>query len=242
MVILTEEQFQQAATKTLWRPQLEKDNCGVGFVTSIKGIATHKILQEGRIMLERMAHRGACGCDNDSGDGAGVLTAIPDKLYRDEIKKNTNIDLPPHGQYATGILFLHLDSYKQAKESFCLGEEARKTEPCIRQVFVTADYADDKERFDRSIYILRKQTVAGMEKQSIKCYVVSLSSSTIVYKGQFNPYQLYNYYDDLMNPEFTTHLAMVHSRFSTNTFPAGKGHSQTGWSLTMEKSTPFAAT
>ncbi|KAI1729795.1 glutamine amidotransferases class-II domain-containing protein [Ditylenchus destructor] len=242
MVILSEEKLAEIATKTLWRPELEKDECGVGFVTSIKGISTHKILQEGRIMLERMAHRGACGCDNDSGDGAGVLTAIPDKLYREELKKTNDIDLPPPGEYATGILFMHIDSYKQAKESFSelargcdlrviawrtlrtksevLGVEARKTEPCMRQVFLTADHAHDKERFDRSVYLLRKQTVTGMEKQMLKCYVVSLSSSTIVYKGQFNPYQLYTYYEDLMNPEYVTHIALVHSRFSTNTFPS----------------------
>lgn len=107
-------------------------------------------------MLERMAHRGACACDNDSGDGAGVLTSIPDELYREDVKATENIDLPPLGQYATGLLFLENHTYKQAKESFmelargcnlrvitwrklktdssCLGNEAKKTEPCIRQV------------------------------------------------------------------------------------------------------------
>lgn len=87
MVVLSKNDFINAEKKTLWRPQLEKDACGVGFVTSIKGIRTHKILEEGRVMLERMAHRGACGCDNDSGDGAGVMTAIPDTLYREELKR-----------------------------------------------------------------------------------------------------------------------------------------------------------
>ncbi|VDO67805.1 unnamed protein product [Haemonchus placei] len=115
MVILTKEQQEEAANEGLWLPQLEKDNCGVGFVVSIKGIKTHKILCEARTMLERMAHRGACACDNDSGDGAGVLTAIPDLLYRKSVKKQDGVDLPPPGHYATGILFLHEDSYKQAK-------------------------------------------------------------------------------------------------------------------------------
>lgn len=193
-------------------------------------------------MLERMAHRGACACDNDSGDGAGVLTAIPDLLYRDEIKETEGIDLPPAGQYATGILFMENESYKQAKESFhdlirgcdlklicwrklktdssALGTEAKKTEPLIRQVFVTADYASDLERFDRQVYLLRKLGTRQLAKQSIPCYVVSLSSATVVYKGQFTPYQLYNYYQDLTNPKFVTHIALVHSRFSTNTFPS----------------------
>uniref|UniRef100_A0A1I7X8Q7 glutamate synthase (ferredoxin) n=1 Tax=Heterorhabditis bacteriophora TaxID=37862 RepID=A0A1I7X8Q7_HETBA len=164
MVILTKAQQDEAAKEGLWLPQLERDACGVGFVCSVKGVKTHKILCEARTMLERMAHRGACGCDNDSGDGAGVLTSIPDELYRKAVKNQDNLDLPPVGQYATGLLFLNADSYKQAK-------------------------------------------------QSVDCYVCSLSSTTIIYK-------LYNFYDDLTNPDFVTHLALVHSRFSTNTFPS----------------------
>lgn len=87
-------------------------------------------------------------------------------------------------------------------------------------MFVTADYVEDRERFDRSVYTLRKQASSGMAKQAIKCYVCSLSSSTIVYKGQFTPHQLYKYYADLTNPSFRSHIALVHSRFSTNTFPS----------------------
>nr|CDJ87178.1 Glutamine amidotransferase domain containing protein [Haemonchus contortus] len=243
MVILTKEQQEEAANEGLWLPQLEKDNCGVGFVVSIKGIKTHKILCEARTMLERMAHRGACACDNDSGDGAGVLTAIPDLLYRKSVKKQDGVDLPPPGHYATGILFLHEDSYKQAKEAFAdlarscnvrviswrklgtnresLGAEAKKTEPLMRQVFVTAGYvAEDPERFERNVYLLRKQAVNNMAKQMVDCYICSLSTTTIVYKGQFNTHQLYKYYDDLRDPDFTTHIALVHSRFSTNTLPS----------------------
>ncbi|CAI5454318.1 unnamed protein product [Caenorhabditis angaria] len=242
MVILSKEQQQEAAETGLWLPQLERDACGVGFICSIEGTKSHKILAESRTMLERMAHRGACGCDNDSGDGAGVLAAIPDAFYRAAVKETDGIDLPPFGQYATGILFLEEDSYKQAKEAFqdlarscnlrvfawrklgtnreCIGEEAKKTEPLIRQVFVTADYVEsDPAKFERSVYLLRKQTVQ-MLKQSLECYVCSLSTSTIVYKGQFNTHQLFKYYDDLTNPNFETHLALVHSRFSTNTFPS----------------------
>ncbi|GMT35312.1 hypothetical protein PFISCL1PPCAC_26609, partial [Pristionchus fissidentatus] len=242
MVILTDDQFDRAEKETLWRRDLERDACGVGFVSSIKGVATHKILTEARTMLERMAHRGACGCD-DSGDGAGVLAAIPDSYYREDVKKTDDIDLPPFGTYATGILFLNQDSYKQAKEAFgdlsracqlrvitwrklntnpdCLGEEARKTEPLIRQVFVTADYAEsDPARFQRNLYLLRKQVVVTMSKQRVDCYVCSLSTSTVVYKGQFTPNQLFSYYDDLNQESFVTHIALVHSRFSTNTFPS----------------------
>uniref|UniRef100_A0AC35U6V7 Glutamine amidotransferase type-2 domain-containing protein n=1 Tax=Rhabditophanes sp. KR3021 TaxID=114890 RepID=A0AC35U6V7_9BILA len=242
MVVLSKEKLEEVARTTLWNPELEKDNCGVGFIASIKGEANHKILAESRIMLERMAHRGACGCDNDSGDGSGVMTAIPDKFYRNELKKNEKIDLPPLGKYATGILFLNNSNYKQAKESFmdlargnnlnvicwrklktnsdAIGFEARKTEPCIRQVFVTADFADDTKRFDNALYVLRKQCAINMVKQSIGCYICTLSTTTIVYKGQFSPYQLFKYYDDLTQPEFETHMSMVHSRFSTNTLPS----------------------
>ncbi|CAP23162.1 Protein CBG01975 [Caenorhabditis briggsae] len=243
MVILTKEQQKEAANTGLWLPQLERDACGVGFVCSIKGTTSSKIMSDARTMLERMAHRGACGCDNDSGDGAGVLTAIPDDLYRKSVKEQDGSDLPPLGQYATGILFLEEESYKQAKEAFqdlaracglrviawrklgtnreCIGEEAKKTEPLIRQVFVSADYAEsDPAKFERHVYLLRKQAVNSMTKQEVECYVCSLSTSTIVYKGQFNTHQLFKYYDDLTNPEYQTHLALVHSRFSTNTFPS----------------------
>ena len=156
--------------------------------------------------------------------------------------RTLDIDLPPSGQYATGMIFMEKESYKQAKESFAdlirgcelkllgwrklrtnsesLGKEAKKTEPCIRQVFVTADYADDKDRFDRQVYLLRKQATHQLAKQSVPCYIVSFSASTVVYKGQFTPHQLYKYYLDLTDPNFVTHIALVHSRFSTNTFPS----------------------
>ncbi|CAD5222292.1 unnamed protein product [Bursaphelenchus xylophilus] len=241
MVVLTDEQL-ALAEKGLWRRELEKDACGVGFVANIKGIPSHKILQEGNVMLERMAHRGACACDNNSGDGAGVMAAVPDSFYRKILKEDHKIDLPPFGAYATGILFMEKSSYKQCKTSFAdlakfcglnviswrklkinpeiLGAEARKTEPCIRQVFVTAENAEkDRDQFDRTVYMLRKAAVHHFNKEGINCYLCSLSCSTIVYKGQFTPWQLYKYYDDLTNPEFVTHIALVHSRFSTNTFP-----------------------
>jgi glutamate synthase (NADPH/NADH) len=243
MVYLSEEQLEEAAKRTLWRPELEKDGCGVGFVVSIQGVQTHRILQEARTMLERMAHRGACACDNDSGDGAGVMTTLPDALYREELARTQPaVELPPPGQYASGLLFLKKETYKQAKESFLelakgcelsvlcwrtlktdstsLGVEAKKTEPWIRQIFLTADFAHDRDRFERAVYLLRKQAATGMAKQSLRCYVCSLSSSTIVYKGQFTPHQLYKYYADLTNPAYRSHIALVHSRFSTNTFPS----------------------
>jgi glutamate synthase (NADPH/NADH) len=207
-MVLSDEQLKSAAENSLWRPQLEKDACGVGFCASVKGIQTHEILQSARVMLERMAHRGACVGDNDSGDGAGVMTAIPDKLYREDIKMTNNIELPPPGLYATGILFLTPESYKQAKESFSdlargcklqvlawrklkvnsehLGKESRKTEPLMRQVFVTSDFAADQKRFHQAVYLLRKQTTVRMSHQGVSCYVVSLSAKTIA-PSSYNP-------------------------------------------------------
>uniref|UniRef100_A0A914W184 glutamate synthase (ferredoxin) n=1 Tax=Plectus sambesii TaxID=2011161 RepID=A0A914W184_9BILA len=242
MVVLSKDQLATAEKDTLWEPGLERDSCGVGFIASIKAVATHKILHDGRTMLERMEHRGACACDNDSGDGAGVLTAIPDQLYRAELKAE-GVELPPFGEYATGILFLHPESYKLAKGSFddlakgcktnvihwrkppcdssAIGAEAKKTEPCIRQVFVAKTEATaDNEVFERAVYQLRKQAAHLIPRQDIECYVCSLSTKTIVYKGQFTPAQLYPYYKDLVNPEYVTYIALVHSRFSTNTFPS----------------------
>ncbi|VDK30506.1 unnamed protein product [Gongylonema pulchrum] len=206
MVILNAEQREAVVRNGLYNPELEKDSCGVGFVASVRGIATHQILKDGRTMLERLAHRGACACDNDSGDGAGVMTVIPDALYRKELKNSEEaIELPAVGEYATGLLFLNNESCEQAMEAFTdlakgcnlkviawrklrtnvkeIGAEARKTEPCIRQVFVTAPYAGtDTGLFERNVYILRKQVVVQLAKQKIECYVVSLSTSTIVYK------------------------------------------------------------
>uniref|UniRef100_A0A915PCC0 glutamate synthase (ferredoxin) n=1 Tax=Meloidogyne floridensis TaxID=298350 RepID=A0A915PCC0_9BILA len=210
MVILSEEQLEYAAKNSLWRPQLEKDACGVGFCASVKGIQTHEILKAGRVMLERMAHRGACVGDNDSGDGAGVMTAIPDDLY----PKESFSDL------ARGCKLQVLAWRKLKVNSDHLGRESRKTEPLMRQVFVTSDFASNQKRFHQAIYLLRKQTTIRMLQQGVSCYVVSLSATTIVYKGQFTSHQLFLYYDDLQNPKFVTHLAMVHSRFSTNTFPS----------------------
>ncbi|KAM3726870.1 Glutamate synthase [NADH], amyloplastic [Dirofilaria immitis] len=218
MVLLSVEQLEKAKNDGLYIPHLEKDSCGVGFVASIRGIATHQVLCDGRKMLQRLAHRGACACDNDSGDGAGVMTAIPDALYRKDLKNSEEgIELPPVGEYATAVIAWRKLRTNPGK----IGAEARKTKPCIRQVFVTAPYAaTDKELFKRNVYILRKQAVTQLAKQKIECYVVSLSSSTIIYKGQFTPTQLYQYYSDLTNPEYVSHMAMVHSRFSTNTFPS----------------------
>lgn len=194
-----------------------------------------------------MAHRGACSCDNLTGDGAGVMVAIPDQYYRAILKHEHHIDLPPFGQYATGILFMDSqstcdqDKIKQSftsmaqklglniilwrdvpKDNTCLGQVAIESEPKITQIFVVDSSAghNNNSNFNQRIYILRKQSSHQLIADNLRFYCCSLSCETIVYKGQFTPNQLWEYYDDLKHQEFQTHLAIVHARFSTNTYPS----------------------
>ncbi|KRZ19459.1 Glutamate synthase [NADH], amyloplastic, partial [Trichinella zimbabwensis] len=224
----------------LYVPELEKGSCGVGFVASINAVKSHKILSEARTMLERMQHRGACSCDNDSGDGAGVMTGIPHRFFKTELHK-LRVTLPSEGEYATGLIFFDRETYKKGKEfvndiaagcglkvlcwrnvpvdSTALGKLARQTEPLIRQIFVTCENISTAE-FQRKLFLMRKQASHSIPRQGIYCYLCSLSSETIVYKGQFTAFQVWLYYKDLVNPDFETHIAMVHARFSTNTMPS----------------------
>lgn len=207
-----------------------------------------------------MTHRGACSCDNLTGDGAGVMIAIPDQYYRKRLQIDHQIQLPQLGQYATGILFLdsrsheNRDSVKRIftqmaneldidvllwrnvpKSSSCLGQVALESEPHILQVFVVPKCSSSsnnnqqnsninseslKQAFRQKVYILRKYSTHKIIEQGLRYYCCSLSCETIVYKGQFTPLQLWQYYDDLKSPEMSTHLAIVHARFSTNTYPS----------------------
>lgn len=201
-----------------------------------------------------MTHRGACSCDNLTGDGAGVMIGIPDLFYRQKLESEHQIRLPPHGQYATGILFLDSQSQENQesakkifsqianqldieillwrqvpKDSSCLGKVALDSEPHILQVFVVPKAISDgsapqstisKLSFSQRVFILRKYATHRIIQEGYRYYCCSLSTDTIVYKGQFTPAQLWLYYDDLKSPELATHLAIVHARFSTNTYPS----------------------
>lgn len=226
----------------LYDPQYEKDSCGVGYVVSIDGISSHKVLQDSRTMLQRMDHRGGCACDNDTGDGAGVLAAIPHTLYENDLRTNQNVTLPEKGQYATGIIFMESSDGSKAQQIFeemakifhlkvlcwrdldvdrnVLGQVAKQNEPLKRQVFIICDLK--KYELQRQVYLLRKYASHHVPKkiESRRFYICSLSTKTIVYKGLFTTRQLWQYFKDLTNPEFETHLAIVHSRFSTNTVPS----------------------
>ncbi|KAL8570901.1 hypothetical protein ACOMHN_023574 [Nucella lapillus] len=228
----------------LYEPAYESDACGVGYVVNINGIQSHRVIRDSQVMLERMEHRGACGCDNDTGDGAGVLTGIPHKLYTKIMHDlSDNGVLPDPGQYATGMMFLDRATAPQAEESFtkfavkyglqvlawrtvpvdntCIGSVARSTEPLIRQVFVTQpDGVSDIQQFQRQIYLLRKHASHHVPKVGVRFYICSLSTHTVVYKGLLNTAQLWQYFEDLKNPDYESHIALIHSRFSTNTFPS----------------------
>ncbi|XP_076386960.1 uncharacterized protein LOC100882019 isoform X2 [Megachile rotundata] len=226
--------------QALYDPALEKEACGVGFIVAIDGKKSHKIVRDAEILSARMNHRGACACDNDTGDGAGALCAIPHEYYADELRARQNVELPEFGRYATGILFLDKNTHEQVEDAFeklakecnlrviCwrdvptdntkIGQVARKCEPYMRQVFVTGD--QDDADLERQVFVLRKRSSHSIPQLGIRYYICSLSVRVVVYKGQLTADQLWLYFLDLKSPKFETYLALVHTRFSTNTFPS----------------------
>ncbi|MCA9229149.1 MAG: glutamate synthase subunit alpha [Planctomycetales bacterium] len=235
----------------LYDPANEHDSCGVGFVAHIKGDRSHQILLDAEEVLRNMDHRGACGCEANTGDGAGILTALPHEFLQQAVQADLGVDLPAPGRYAAGNVFLPQD---QAERKTCktvleelitahgqrlvgwrpvptdreradIGPTAAAAEPCIEQLVVAAADGVEGDAFERLLYLIRKQASHRLRTdksltQAKMFYVCSLSTKVIIYKGMLTTDQLFNYYPDLANPSFTSHLAMVHSRFSTNTFPS----------------------
>jgi glutamate synthase (NADPH) large chain len=232
----------------LYNPEHEHDACGVGFVVNIKGVRSHEIVRQGLQVLDNLTHRGACGCDPSTGDGAGVLMQIPHEFLVREGKK-IGVELPAPGAYGVGMIFMPLDGKKRrvCEEIFerivaeegqkflgwrevpvdtaqC-GEIARQGLPSIQQIFIGASSElGDQEALERKLYVIRKRVTnegatIGLEEGEL-FYVCSLSSTTIVYKGQLISHQIPKFYHDLNDPGLTTALVMVHQRFSTNTFPS----------------------
>ncbi len=225
----------------LYDPGYEKDGCGVGLVIDISGAKTHEVVENGLQVLEHMVHRGAEGADNKTGDGAGIMVQIPHEFILLQ-----GIPVPEKGRYATGLVFLPRDEakatvalgvIKQVVQASgltlmhvrrvpvnreILGEAAAHTEPDIRQIFITG--GEDKADLERRSYLVRRRIERALASTSAlegaaPLYVVSLSTRTLVYKGLLSSPQLRYYFTDLQNPYFTSGLALVHSRFSTNTFP-----------------------
>jgi len=234
----------------LYRPEFEHDSCGTGFITNINGHKSHQIVSDALTMLENMEHRGACGCDPDSGDGAGILIQLPHEFFMEECS-DLEISLPEPGEYGVGMIFfpkesalkkacknvidnaveklgLHTLGYRKISiNSSVIGETARKAEPNMEQIFIQRPHnITNPEDFERKLYILRryvnKTITETISAATEHFYFTSLSCKTIIYKGQVTTYQLRKYFSDLADPRIASGFAMIHSRFSTNTFPSWK--------------------
>jgi glutamate synthase (NADPH) large chain len=233
----------------LYDPQNEHDACGFGFVVDIQGRKSNTILRQAIQVLQNLDHRGACGCEVNTGDGAGVLIQMPHAWMKEVARAEARVRLPEPGYYASGLVFMPRNAVQRRKieEVFArvvqsegqvylgartvptnnsmLGETAKTSEPFIRQVFIgRGEETPDEAEFERKLYVIRKRayneirvsTIGGAEYW----YVVSLSHKTFVFKGMLTTMQLDQYFPDLHNPAIETALALVHSRFSTNTFPS----------------------
>ncbi|TKT71901.1 glutamate synthase large subunit [Afipia massiliensis] len=235
------------AAEGLYDPTLEKDSCGVGFIANIKGKKSHQIVSDAINILCNLEHRGAVGADPRAGDGAGILVQIPHAFFSRKAKE-AGFTLPAPGQYAVGALFMPREKpWREVIKSIVadkiksegllllgwrdvptdnssLGETVKPTEPNCMQVFIGCGDCADEEDFERRLYILRKAISNAIyqrrERALAGYYPVSISCRTVVYKGMFLADQLGKYYPDLHEPDFESALALVHQRFSTNTFPA----------------------
>ena len=218
----------------LYDPTHEHDACGVGMIVNLNGSKSHELVDSALRVLENMKHRGAEGADNKTGDGAGIMVQIPHEFILLQ-----GIPVPEKGKYGTGLIFLPKDPKEQEHilsivieeveregltlmhlravpvNTDVLGQSARETEPDIKQVFITG--AGHTENLERTLYIIRKKIEQRVHHKDF--YIVSLSSRTIIYKGMLSSTQVRTYFSDLTQPYFTSGLAIVHSRFSTNTFP-----------------------
>jgi len=247
----------------LYDPQFEHDACGVGFIVHMKGEKSHAIVEDALTILLNLDHRGACGAEKNTGDGAGILMQVPDKFLK---KVTANLfELPEVGQYGVGMIYASPDQAvrEQSRRIFeqiateegvqvlgwrdvptdnsSLGETAKASEPFMQQVFVQrpAGLTDDLA-FERKLYIIRKRSHGAIRKArgNPYWYPSSLSARTIVYKGMLMPEQVGKYYPDLQDPDLESALGLVHSRFST----VGSDRTPTATSPTMARSILCAAT
>ena len=242
-------EFGFPAKTGLYDPSLEKDSCGVGFVAHIKGQRSHQIVLDADEVLRAMDHRGACGCEANTGDGAGMMTALPHEFLARVAQETFGTELPEPGKFAAGLVFLPQDEEQRAKckeivaekvaasgqklvgwrpvpvepKQADIGPTALRSMPTIEQLFIASDELEG-DALERKLFLIRKQAVREIRGSSLsqagQYYVCSLSTKVIIYKGMLTPSQLLPFYPDLTADDYTTHLAMVHSRFSTNTFPS----------------------
>src|SRR3989475_4069177 len=240
-----------APSHGLYDPRDEHDACGVGFVVDIRGRRSHAILQQALQVLKNLQHRGACGCEANTGDGAGVLIQVPDRFLR----KVAPAPLPPAGEYGVGLVFLprnagDREAARQLVERIVaeegqrllgwravptddgpIGPSAMAVEPVFEQLFVACDPsltgADARARFERKLYVIRKRIEHQADRLPVAdaaskklFYIVSLSANTLIYKGMLTAGQIETMFPDLTDRDVESALALVHQRFSTNTFPS----------------------
>ncbi|MDQ6843224.1 MAG: glutamate synthase subunit alpha, partial [Bacteroidota bacterium] len=236
-------------SKGLYSPQFEHDSCGIGFVANIKSNKSHQIISDALTILENMEHRGACGCENNTGDGAGILIQTPHEFFFDECIK-LGIHLPAYGKYGVGVLFFPKDIrlreecrdiFSRSAETLGLeiigyrkvpvntediGLTALSVEPEMEQVFIACPDHLKPDDFERKLFVLRNystQTIYNtVRKDAIGFYIASLSYKTVIYKGQLTSLQLRHYFPDLNNKKIVSAFGLIHSRFATNTFPSWK--------------------
>ncbi|MEK3885987.1 glutamate synthase large subunit [Bacillus sp. FSL K6-3431] len=241
-------QIWTAKKQGMYDPQFEHDACGIAMMANIKNVKSHKIVTQALTALERLDHRGGRGADINLGDGAGILTQIPHELFEEEWKNAGGIH-PEAGKYGVGMFFLPQHSSVRERcediiesviatedlqlfnwrtvptDDAMLNEQAKETQPVIRQVFVLSPYEKQGDiKFERKLYQVRRKIEKALEKAKFgeleQYYLVSFSARTIIYKGLLLPEQLKKFYCDLNNLAFESAMAMVHNRFSTNTFPS----------------------
>ena len=239
-----------ASNQGLYHPSFEHDACGIGFVANIKGHKSHQTISDALTVLENMEHRGACGCENNTGDGAGIMIQTPHEFFFDECIK-LGVHLPAFGRYGVGVIFFPReirlreecrDIFNRAAEKMGLevlvyrkvpvnpdgiGPSALSVEPEMEQVFVACpDHINNPDDFERRLFVLRNyasHTINNtVKKDAIGFYIASLSYKTVVYKGQLTSGQVRNYFADLNNKRTVSAFGLVHSRFATNTFPSWK--------------------
>jgi len=245
---LNERLRQRRTSAGLYDPAYEHDACGVGFVVDIKGRQSHTIVRQALTVLNNLTHRGACGCEVNTGDGAGILVQIP-HAFLQATCQDLGIDLPEPGDYGTGMIFLPRDDAQAAQcqsildsiiaeegqgllgwrdvpyDDTHLGPTARSAEPVFKQVFIArSDELKDVDAFERRLYVIRKRVEHAVRQSDLGerdlFYIPSLSARTFIYKGMLTSQQLEHMFTDLMDSRLTSAMALVHSRFSTNTFPS----------------------
>lgn len=234
----------------LYRESFEHDSCGVGFVAHIRGNKSHQIISDALTLLENMEHRGACGCENNTGDGAGIMIQIPHEFFFEECIP-LGVHLPASGSYGVGVIFFPRDvaTREECRETFAraadklgleilayrkvpvnkedIGKSALSVEPVMEQVFIACpEHIQNSDDFERKLFVLRNYATHtidnAVKKDAIGFHIASLSCRTIVYKGQLTSSQVRRYFPDLRDKGLVTAFGLVHSRFATNTFPSWK--------------------